>query len=352
MAEAADSPGVSPTAGRGCTTDEPAEEQVEGRLVKAKAAVIEVTGKAKATAVELKDKAVRILSDPQFQTCTIATAGGTVTIGAVGGAFGLAVGTASGSAAGLVPAIFTFGLSIPVGGAIGGGVGLCAGAATGSGVGAVAGYEAYRYRVEIGDGVVYVKTLAQDTAKQGKTKTLALVDCTKSKASEAVNVARTRADELAQRVLTCTGKAASCAREKVGIAADFATGTKTGVTCSAAAVGAVVGCVGGGASGSVAGGVAGLAPALFTFGLSIPIGAAVGMCLGAAAGGTAGAAGGGSLGLGGFTYRKEIAECAQGTCARVRQAADCVKERLRGAPPSAKADSTGQPKGPGPVAGA
>jgi len=348
MAEAAAAPAASSPGG---TAEVPEEA---GPLERAKVAVIQLTSKAEGTAVELKDKAVGILRDPQFQTCTILTAGGTITIGAIGGAFGLAVGTVTGSAAGFVPALFTFGLSIPVGGALGGGMGLCTGAAAGSGMGAVTGFGSYRYRVEIRNGVIYVKTTAQDVVESGKKKTLALVDCTKSKASEAVTTAKTKADKLAQRTRQCTKEAADFAKVKVGEAVDFATGTKTGVACSAATVGAVAGCVGGGTAGSVAGGAVGLVPALFTFGLSIPVGAAVGLCLGAAAGGTAGAVGGGSAGYGGYAYRKEIGECAEGACARVRKAANYVKEHVRGPAPAGKAaEADGpEPAGPGPVAGA
>lgn len=64
--------------------------------------------KAKATVVlndlrtksnETKDKAVVLFRDPQFQTCTIVTAGGAMTLGTVGGAFGLASGVVMGSSA-------------------------------------------------------------------------------------------------------------------------------------------------------------------------------------------------------------------------------------------------------------
>merc|ERR1712113_1199502 len=44
-----------------------------------------------------------------------------------------------GAALGLVPAVFTFGLSIPVGAALGGGTGLCIGSAVGGTAGFVGG---------------------------------------------------------------------------------------------------------------------------------------------------------------------------------------------------------------------
>jgi hypothetical protein len=58
---------------------------------------------------------------------------------AVGGAGGLATGSTVGAVCGLIPAVFTFGLSIPVGMAIGGGAGLWAGTVSGGAAGLVGG---------------------------------------------------------------------------------------------------------------------------------------------------------------------------------------------------------------------
>merc|ERR1712137_285060 len=62
----------------------------------------------------------------------------------------------------------------------------------------------------------------------------------------------------------------------------------------------------------VAGGIVGIVPALFTFGLSIPVFAAVGggagLCVGTAVGGTTGAVGGGAVGYGVYGKRAEIAK--------------------------------------------
>eukprot|EP00408_Alexandrium_pacificum_P035435 CAMPEP_0171286940 /NCGR_PEP_ID=MMETSP0790-20130122/69287_1 /TAXON_ID=2925 /ORGANISM="Alexandrium catenella, Strain OF101" /LENGTH=108 /DNA_ID=CAMNT_0011756431 /DNA_START=81 /DNA_END=403 /DNA_ORIENTATION=+ len=79
MAATVDAPAMPIAAELGGTAEVPAEEYAEeqGRLEKAKDAVIEITDKAKERAIALKDKAVGILQDPQFQTCTITTAGGT-----------------------------------------------------------------------------------------------------------------------------------------------------------------------------------------------------------------------------------------------------------------------------------
>merc|ERR1719219_2116413 len=82
----------------------------------------------------------------------------------------------------------------------------------------------------------------------------------------------------------------------------------------------VIGLAGGGAVGAVCG----IVPAIFTFGLSIPIGAAIGagtgLVVGTAVGGTVGLVGGGATGYGAFTKRKEIRSGAEGALAK---AADC-----------------------------
>merc|ERR1712217_612647 len=66
------------------------------------------------------------------------------------------------------------------------------------------------------------------------------------------------------------------------------------------------------ATGAVAGGVVGILPALFTFGLSIPVfavvGGSAGLCVGTAVGGTTGAAGGGAVGYGVYGKRSEIVD--------------------------------------------
>lgn len=69
----------------------------------------------------------------------ISAAGGAILLGASGGPAGLAAGMVVGATAGLLPALFTFGLSIPIGAAIGGGAGLISGVATGTIIGAAGG---------------------------------------------------------------------------------------------------------------------------------------------------------------------------------------------------------------------
>merc|ERR1719511_197501 len=86
-------------------------------------------------------------------------------MGAAGGGLGLVAGGAAGAAVGLVPALFTFGLSIPVCAAIGSGAGACLGTAAGGTTGFVGGgvvgygaYSAYSHREEISLGTLEALT--------------------------------------------------------------------------------------------------------------------------------------------------------------------------------------------------
>lgn len=86
-------------------------------------------------------------ANPRHRAGACGAAGGAVVLGGTGGAAGLTVGGALGALCGAVPALFTFGLSIPAGAVLGGGAGLCVGTAvggaTGIAVGAAAGYQAH-----------------------------------------------------------------------------------------------------------------------------------------------------------------------------------------------------------------
>jgi len=276
---------------------------------------------------ETKDKALVIVRDPQFQTCTIATAGGAITVGTAGGAFGLASGVVVGSAAGVVPALFTFGLSIPVGGAMGGAGGLCAGTLVGGASGGVGGFTIYKYRVELKDGLMVVKVKAQDTLTSTKEKTVAVLNLTRTKIDEQVCKIQTSVREAADRAKKTSIVYVDLAKAKSSEAFKFATTTKAGVTSSAAVAGAVVTGAGGACVGTVAGAAVGIVPAIFTFGLSIPVFAVIGGCVGTTVGGTAGAVGGGAVGYGGFTHRKAISECAQSSWSKVSTRAVDIKAK-------------------------
>jgi len=115
------------------------------------------------------------------------------------------------------------------------------------------------------------------------------------------------------------------AKTKASEASKFATTTKVGVTSSSAVAGAVVGGATTGAFGTVAGAAVGIIPALFTFGLSIPAGAVIGLCAGTVVGGSAGAVGGGAIGYTGFTHGDAIKETVQSSLSKVSTKATELK---------------------------
>jgi len=106
-------------------------------------------------------------------------------------------------------------------------------------------------------------------------------------------------------------------------------------TAGSAVGGAVAMGAGGGATGLAAGGVvgavAGVPLAFFTFGLSIPIGAAVGggtgLLAGAAAGATAGAVGGGAVGYGAYQKKDDIAGAAKYVSNKASEGASFVSSK-------------------------
>jgi len=276
----------------------------------------------------MKDSTVTLVKNPEFQTCTIATAGGTVTFGTLGGAFGLVSGVVAGSAVGIVPALVTFGLSIPASAVVGGTGGFLVGSVSGGSVGTVAGYGAYKYRVQIQNNIAFVKFRALETAKATKKRALVLEDSAANKILFVVDLTKSKAFALRSKA----SQVNDLARHKAGELATLATTTRPGVTATSTMAGAVAGGVVGGSAGAVAGALLGVFPAIFTFGASIPLTSGIGMCCGTAAGSTAGAIGGGALGFGTFTYRKEIAGSADKAWTQVsvttEQATTKVFERV------------------------
>merc|ERR1719265_502454 len=114
------------------------------------------------------DKIVAAPKDPTFQVTAASTTAGAV----AGGTVGMATGGTIGAAIGVVPALFTFGLSIPVGAVIGGGLGLCAGSSTGAVSGGAAGYYGYKYRSEIKSTTLSLSDKAFLRVNQVKAKAL------------------------------------------------------------------------------------------------------------------------------------------------------------------------------------
>merc|ERR1719469_333200 len=137
-----------------------AKERMEGAKARAMADVELVRGQA----IQAKDSAAvkakelytatgDLVSQKSFQTTTASAAAGGMALGAGGAAAGTVTGGVAGAVAGLPLALFTFGLSIPVGAIVGGGAGLVIGAAAGATTGAVggglAGYSVYQKKDEL-----------------------------------------------------------------------------------------------------------------------------------------------------------------------------------------------------------
>lgn len=96
-------------------------------------------GAAGRKALELTRGVREVVVDRKIQVAAASAASGAVACGAGGGAVGWATGGAIGGAFGVIPAILTFGLSIPACATVGSTCGLCAGAALGSAAGLVGG---------------------------------------------------------------------------------------------------------------------------------------------------------------------------------------------------------------------
>uniref|UniRef100_A0A7S4SAL9 Uncharacterized protein n=1 Tax=Alexandrium monilatum TaxID=311494 RepID=A0A7S4SAL9_9DINO len=124
---------------------------------------------AQAKALEVRAGVCDVAADERFQVSVASAASGALVLGAGGGAVGLTTGSAVGAALGLVPAPFTFGLSIPISAAIGGTAGLTVGTAVGGAVGAVGGgavgYGVYTKKEDIGRCAQFVQAKAADTAE-------------------------------------------------------------------------------------------------------------------------------------------------------------------------------------------
>lgn len=279
--------------------------------------------------LDMKSRAVARVKEPEFQKLTISTSSGVIILGAAGGAFGIATGVVVGSAAGLAPALATFGLSIPAGAMCGGVAGLLVGSTAGGTAGGASGFCLYKYRVQIKDGIVQVKVKAYKFAEDGYGKAKGAALSTKLAIQNKAAEAREKAEVTLAIAKERTGAAAALAKSKAGEALNFATSTRAGVSSSMAVLGGTLGTTAGGICGALAGGAAGVVPALFTFGLSIPVGASIGLMAGATTGGSAGAVGGGAIGFAGFTYREEIKRSADYLRRKSMDSAEQVKKSVK-----------------------
>jgi len=93
----------------------------------------------KAKVSEIGEGVQELVHDPHAKMAAATAVGGAVALGSGGGATGLGIGGLVGAACGIVPAVFTFGLSIPVCAALGSGIGLVSGATVAGTAGLVGG---------------------------------------------------------------------------------------------------------------------------------------------------------------------------------------------------------------------
>lgn len=265
--------------------------------------------------------------DPEALAAVVTGASAALCLGVMGAILGSSAGGAAGVVFGILPAIFTLGLSVPVGLLVGAGSGLCTGFAVGSSIGFVAGAAAggtfAYFRVEIlntANGVMsrvdyFYDRLVRQPSMKVKSTTKGICDKTKHSVEYTKSCAKALAASRHAQITVASG----------------ATG--------AAALG-TVGATGGALAGAATGAAIGFLPALFTFGLSIPVGAVLGggmgLFLGTAAGASTGFVGGATLGYAGYKGRHQPARAA----AFVRKQVGSTKGSQGG---GGIADSTGAP---------
>eukprot|EP00927_Polykrikos_kofoidii_P013470 TRINITY_DN15873_c1_g2_i1.p1 TRINITY_DN15873_c1_g2~~TRINITY_DN15873_c1_g2_i1.p1 ORF type:complete len:577 (-),score=89.85 TRINITY_DN15873_c1_g2_i1:421-2151(-) len=126
------------------------------------------TGLIHEKAASLVSRARCIAADAGVQAVAKSATGGAVILGTTGGVAGLMTGGFVGATVGVVPALFTFGLSIPLGAAIGGGAGLCVGTVAGGSAGffggGVAAYGARTGGLQVANRVEVAKEYVWETA--------------------------------------------------------------------------------------------------------------------------------------------------------------------------------------------
>jgi len=296
-------------------------------------------------AVNAKQKTAKAAADRGVQVGIASAVSGGVVVGAGGAATGFAAGGLAGAAAGVLPALFTFGLSIPIGAAIGAGCGTVAGGAVGGTVGftgaGAAGYGAYTKRVEIKSAIVSARAkLSAAIDRTQSTSKLYAAKTKKKLVDTGVAVKRHLIyDAMLVREVAWTLRGLAVHHGKIGAEKTMKVvknkevqGTAASATGGAVALGA-----GGAATGVVAGGTlgaaAGLLPALFTFGLSIPVFAVVGGGCGLVAGSTLGGATGAVAGAGGYqayTRRATIQAFVGKKSEQARTSIGTMSQRVRG----------------------
>merc|ERR1719265_906884 len=238
------------------------------------------------------DALTRIVWSLSNHEVMISASTGAVIIGTAGGLLGMLGGVVLGGAVGTIHAPLTAGLSVPVACAAGGSLGAAGGAAAGTVAGLMTGTAvgsaAHAYGAEIKDVAFVLQEFAHERCAKALTRI-----------AGATRTAKCTTDGLAHGFI----------RGACGIVADrqMQAAVETAVPL-AVLVGASAG-ITGLMAGSTLGAILGAAPALFTLGLSIPAGAALGggagLCVASTVGGAIGFVGGGAVGYTTYAPQQE-----------------------------------------------
>jgi len=255
-----------------------------------------------------KEMARKAAGDPRVRATGASAVATSCLFGFGGGIVGMAVGGIGGAMVGLPFALFTFGLSIPISALVGASICGCAGSvicgSTGCGAGGLAGFTIFTWRAEIQKSATNASSFITTTMKNAyaaiKFRLVTAKDLVSTKVALIFNFVERNATKFCEKLK----RVAKDTHAQVTLA-------------SAASGGTVLGALGGGLGlvvGGAIGGAIGVIPALFTFGLSIPIGTIFGGCtglvVGTSIGGAAGFLGAGTTGYGVYGKRVEIHKAA------------------------------------------
>lgn len=292
------------------------------------------------TTLSIPGRSVRVVSDPKLWAfvseqedkealaLVLVGTGSGLCLGSGGAVVGAIVGGTLGSAIGVIPAIFTFGLSIPAGAVVGGGGGLLFGSLAGGSAGFVAGgtcgYTVAYLRTDIRRCILCVNARCHDVYSTLVVKPITKVKRTSRAVGDTLHSAREETRRKAKE--TAEGLKILVSDRRVQASA-------AGAGMGAATLG-TAGATAGTAIGVAGGALVGLVPALFTFGLSIPVGAIVGggtgLCIGATAGTATGFVGGGVVGAAAYTYRNKPRDVMAFTTDKARGALQFASKIIPG----------------------
>lgn len=244
---------------------------------------------------ELAQRVHRLTATRRTRAVCICTAGGATVAATVGGAVGISCGAALGATAGMAASVPTLGLSVPVGAVIGSAVGLGGGLLAGGGVGALGSGACSLVAIavdivggELYGGLLYLRGRLRHSREDVLIRVAVTEEAAATPGAASATSCGTARESFAQSLRS------GARSSKLGVVTVSAVGGAAVLGPTGAAVGTVLG--------GVAGAAIGLVPALFTFGLSIPVGVVLGsgtgFCAGTAAGVSGGLATGGALGYG------------------------------------------------------